>query len=36
MTKVDNGINIVVYDMLTEKIADCIGLDKDKGFELVR
>ncbi len=34
--RVNNGVNIVVYDTLTEKIVDCIGLDADEGYAAVK
>lgn len=35
-SKVQNGINIVVYDTLTEKVIDTIGLNQDTGYSIVR
>lgn len=35
-SKVENGLNIVVYDTLTEKVADAIGLDENTGYGIVR
>lgn len=35
-TKVLNGINVVVYDTLTEKIVDNFGLNADECYSLVR
>lgn len=35
-TKVANGINVVVYDTLTEEIADVYGIDADNGYKVVR
>lgn len=35
-TKVANGVNIVIYDTMTEKVADCIGLNADDGYGIVR
>jgi hypothetical protein len=34
--KVDSGINIVVYDTLSEKIASSFGLDAENGYAIVR
>ena len=34
--RVENGVNIVVYDKLTEKIADAVGFSVDDGFTIVR
>lgn len=34
--KVSNGINIVVYDTLTEKVADTIGINLDNGYTVTR
>ena len=34
--KVNNGINIVVYDIATGRIADFIGLNADKEYEIER
>ncbi len=34
--KVTNGVNIVVYDKLTEKVADSIGFNADDGYAIVR
>ena len=34
--KVTNGVNIVVYDKLTEKVADTIGFNADDGYAIVR
>lgn len=34
--KVANGINIVIYDTLTEKIVDSFGFDADNAYNLVR
>jgi hypothetical protein len=31
-----NGVNIVVYDKLTEKVVDVMGLDADCGYAIVR
>ena len=33
---VENGINVIVYDVMTEKVVDSFGMDSDKDFELVR
>ncbi len=33
---VRNGVNIVVYDAMTEKVVDNIGFDADEGFAIVR
>ena len=33
---VENGINIVVYDTVTESIADSFGLDYYGGYRVVR
>lgn len=35
-TTVDNGLNIVVYDTMTEKVADSVGFDADAGYAMVR
>ncbi|MCR5775137.1 MAG: hypothetical protein K6G42_08650 [Lachnospiraceae bacterium] len=35
-SKVEDGINVVVYDTLTEKVADCFGLSTDEGYKLIR
>lgn len=35
-SKVNNGVNIVVYDTVTEKIVDCIGFDADEGYAVIR
>lgn len=34
--KVSNGVNIVVYDTVTEKVADTIGINLDDGYKVVR
>lgn len=34
--QVSNGVNIVVYDTVTEKIVDAIGIDMDDNYTLVR
>lgn len=34
--KVTNGVNIVVYDTVTEKVADTIGINLDDGYKVVR
>lgn len=34
--KVSNGVNIIVYDTVTEKIADMFGINMDKGYSLTR
>lgn len=34
--KVGNGINIVVYDTVTESIVDCFGLNSDDNYNVVR
>jgi len=34
--KVNNGVNIVVYDTVTEKVADTIGIDLDDGYNIKR
>lgn len=34
--KVTNGINIVIYDTLTEKLVDVFALNADDGYSLVR
>lgn len=34
--KVENGVNIIVYDKLTERVADTIGFDADDGYAIVR
>ncbi len=34
--KVKNGVNLVVYDTLTEKVVDTIGLNLDDGYNIVR
>ena len=34
--KVANGVNIVIYDKLTEKVADAIGFNADDGYAIVR
>lgn len=34
--KVENGVNVIVYDTVTEKIADAFGLNADDGFAVVR
>lgn len=35
-SKVTNGVNIVVYDTMTEKIVDTFGFDADNDYNLVR
>ncbi len=35
-TGVENGVNIIVYDTVTEKIADIMGIDMDDGYKLFR
>ena len=35
-TKVKNGINVVIYDTLAEKIADSFGLDADAEYAVTR
>ena len=35
-TKVVNGVNIVIYDSMTEKIVDSIGINADDGYALER
>jgi hypothetical protein len=35
-TTVNNGLNIVVYDTMTEKVADSVGFDADAGYAMVR
>lgn len=34
--KVENGINVVVYDTITETVADSFGVDLDDGYNIVR
>lgn len=34
--KVDNGVNVLVYDTRTEKIADAFGIDMDDNYNIVR
>ncbi len=34
--KVSNGVNIVVYDKLTETVADSMGFNADDGYAIVR
>ena len=34
--KVTNGVNIVVYDKQTEKVADTMGFNADDGYAIVR
>ncbi len=34
--KVTNGINVTIYNEVTQTIADCVGFDADEGFNLVR
>lgn len=34
--KVTNGVNIIVYDVLTEKVADTIGFNADDEYAIVR
>ena len=34
--KVTNGINIVVYDTVTEEVADTIGISPDAGYIIIR
>lgn len=34
--KVENGINIVVYDTITETVADSFGVNLDDGYNIVR
>lgn len=34
--KVENGINVVVYDMKTETVADSFGVNFDEGYNVVR
>lgn len=34
--KVSNGVNVIVYDTVTEKIADTFGIDKDDGYNIIR
>lgn len=34
--KVSNGVNIVVYDTVTEKVADTIGINLDDGYHVIK
>ena len=34
--KVDSGINVVVYDLMTEEIEDQFGIDVSDGCRIVR
>lgn len=34
--KVKNGVNLVVYDTLTEQVVDTIELNSDDGYNIVR
>jgi len=34
--KVQNGVNIVVYSNVTQTLADCFGINMDKGYIIVR
>ena len=34
--KVSNGVNIVVYDTITEKVATTIGINLDDGYNIVK
>lgn len=34
--KVGNGINIVVYDTVTERVVDCFGLNYNDDYNVVR
>lgn len=34
--KVENGVNVVVYDTVTEKIADTFGINMDDAYNIVR
>lgn len=34
--KVKNGVNIVVYDTVTEKVTDTIGINADDGYKIKR
>lgn len=34
--KVTNGVNITIYDKVTQTVADCVGFDADDSYKLVR
>ncbi len=34
--KVDNGVNVLVFDKKTETVADMFGIDADNGYAIVR
>lgn len=34
--KVENGINVVIYDTITETVADSFGINLDDGYNIVR
>lgn len=34
--KVENGINVVIYDTVTETVADSFGINLDDGYNIVR
>ena len=34
--KVDNGLNVVVFDTLTDRVADSFGIDSDNNYSIVR
>ena len=34
--KVDSGVNVVVYDLMTEEIEDQFGIDVSDGCRIVR
>lgn len=34
--KVSSGVNIIVYDTVTEKVADTIGINLDDGYNVIR
>ncbi len=34
--KVTNGVNVIVYDTVTEKIADIFGINMDDGYSIIK
>ena len=34
--RVRNGINVVVFDRMTEKVADSFGINAEDGYSLIR
>lgn len=34
--KVDNGVNVLVFDKKTDKVADMFGIDMDNGYSIVK